>query len=124
MLSSWKGKIAIMKATTDLLTKLAIAFIALPLLGVILLNSAPVRTQAAGDAPQDVTAIYTAKCTICHGAKADKRFDAAKPETELVDAVMQGRKGEKPPFMPAYGTKGMTEDQAKALVTHMKSLKP
>ena len=37
--------------------------------------------------------------------------------------VINGKKGEKPPFMPAYEEKGVTEEQAKALVAHMKSLK-
>jgi hypothetical protein len=41
----------------------------------------------------------------------------------MVEAVLKGKKGEKPPNMPAYQEKGITEDQAKALVAHMKSLK-
>jgi hypothetical protein len=37
--------------------------------------------------------------------------------------VLKGKKGEKPPNMPGYEEKGINEDQAKALVAHMKSLK-
>jgi hypothetical protein len=35
----------------------------------------------------------------------------------------KGKKAEKPPNMPAYGEKGVTEDQATALVAYMKSIK-
>jgi len=71
----------------------------------------------------DAAGTYTAKCVACHGKAADKKFDAALPETEMVEAILKGKKGEKPPNMPAYAEKGITEDQAKALVAHMKSLK-
>ena len=41
----------------------------------------------------------------------------------LVQTTLDGKTAEKPPNMPAYKDKGMTREQAKALVTHMKSLK-
>lgn len=85
------------------------------------LISAAARVSNAQDF--DAAATYKAKCQACHGAAADKKFDAALPETELVQAVLKGKKGEKPPFMPAYGEKGINEEQAKALVAFMKSLK-
>ena len=44
-------------------------------------------------------------------------------DADLVQIVLKGKKPEKPPNMPAYEEKGITEDQAKALVAHMKSLK-
>jgi cytochrome c553 len=71
----------------------------------------------------DAAGTYTAKCVACHGKAAEKKFDAAKPEAEMVEAILKGKKGEKPPNMPAYAEKGITEDQAKALIAHMKSLK-
>jgi mono/diheme cytochrome c family protein len=71
----------------------------------------------------DAAATYKAKCVACHGATAEKRFDATVADADLVQFVMKGKKGEKPPFMPAYEEKGITEEQAKALVAHMKSLK-
>lgn len=71
----------------------------------------------------DATATYKAKCQACHGAAAEKKFDAAIPEAELVQVILKGKKGEKPPFMPAFGEKGINEEQAKALVAFMKSLK-
>ncbi len=71
----------------------------------------------------DAAATFKSKCVACHGAAAEKKFDATVPDADLVQIVLKGKKGEKPPFMPAYGEKGVTEDQAKALVAHMKSLK-
>ena len=85
------------------------------------LISAAARVDTAQDF--DAAATYKAKCQVCHGATAEKKFDATVADADLVQTVLKGRKGEKPPFMPAYGEKGVTEEQAKALVAHMKSLK-
>ena len=93
------------------------AFAAATLLGVGLLPT-PVRSN-----PDVAAATYTTKCVACHGAKAEKKFDATIAEDEMVKIVMTGKKMEKPPNMPAYSEKGITEDQAKALVAYMKSLK-
>jgi mono/diheme cytochrome c family protein len=71
----------------------------------------------------DAAATYKAKCVACHGAAAEKKFDATIPDADLVQIVLNGKKPEKPPNMPAYADKGITEDQAKALVAYMKSLK-
>ena len=71
----------------------------------------------------DAAAVYKTKCLACHGASAEKKFDATLADTDLVQAILKGKKGEKPPFMPAYEEKGINEEQAKALVAHMKSLK-
>lgn len=65
----------------------------------------------------------TSKCVVCHGAKAEKKFDATIAEDEMVKAILTGKKGEKPPNMPAYGEKGISADQAKSLIAYMKSLK-
>jgi cytochrome c5 len=73
--------------------------------------------------PSDTAAYYKAKCVMCHGKKAEKKFDASLTEDQMVEAVLKGKKGEKPPHMPAYGEKGVTADQAKALIAHMKELK-
>ncbi len=93
------------------------AFAAATLVGVGLLPM-PARSN-----PDDAAATYTTKCVACHGAKAEKKFDATIAEGEMVKTVLTGKKMEKPPNMPAYGEKGITEDQAKALVAYMKSLK-
>lgn len=71
----------------------------------------------------DATATYKAKCQACHGAAAEKKFDATVADADLVQAVLKGKKGEKPPNMPGYEEKGINEEQAKALVAYMKSLK-
>ena len=84
------------------------------------LISAAARVSPAQD---DAAATYKAKCQVCHGATAEKKFDATIPEADLVQAILKGKKGEKPPFMPAYEEKGINEEQAKALVAFMKSLK-
>ena len=63
------------------------------------------------------------KCVVCHGQKAEKKFDSAKSDDEHVQIILKGKKPEKPPNMPAYETKGITTDQAKALLDYMKSLK-
>lgn len=71
----------------------------------------------------DAAATYKGKCQVCHGAAAEKKFNGASADGELVQTVLKGKKGEKPPFMPAYEEKGINEEQAKALVALMKSLK-
>jgi mono/diheme cytochrome c family protein len=78
----------------------------------------------ANTAEFDAAKTYKSKCVACHGAKAEKKYDPAKPDDEQVQAILKGKKGEKPPNMPEYATKGVTEEQAKALVAHMKSLRP
>ena len=73
--------------------------------------------------PFDAAATFKTKCVACHGQKAEKKFDSSIADDQLIDIVMKGKKPEKPPNMPAYSEKGISEDQAKALVAHMKSLK-
>ena len=64
-----------------------------------------------------------AKCVICHGPKAEKKFDTALKDEEMVGIVLNGKKAEKPPNMPSYQAKGIAAEQAKALVDYMKQLK-
>ncbi len=85
--------------------------------------AAVVMVSAASLTVDDAAATYKAKCVACHGQKAEKKFDSSLPDEQLIDIVMKGKKPEKPPNMPAYGEKGVTEEQAKALVEHMKQLK-
>lgn len=88
---------------------------------VAALVSASSRQPA--DDPFDAAAMYKTKCVACHGQKAEKKFDGSLPVEQMIDAVMKGKKPEKPPNMPAYGEKGVTAEQAKGLVDHMKQLK-
>ncbi len=83
-----------------------------------------VVAAAQSDAqPSDTTAFYKAKCVMCHGKKAEKKFDASLTDDQLVEIVLKGKKAAKPPHMPGYAEKGVTAEQAKALVDHMKQLK-
>lgn len=84
-----------------------------------LMASVPART-----APQDDSAaLYKTKCFACHGATAEKKFDGTKADADLIQIVLKGKKMEKPPNMPGFEEKGITADQATALVTFMKSQK-
>lgn len=85
--------------------------------------AAVMMVSAASPTADDAAATYKAKCVACHGQKAEKKFDSSLPDEQLIDIVMKGKKPEKPPNMPAYGEKGVTAEQAKALVEHMKQLK-
>ncbi|MCM3900557.1 MAG: cytochrome c [Pyrinomonadaceae bacterium] len=71
----------------------------------------------------DTAAFYKAKCVACHGKSAEKKFDSSLPEEQLIDIVLKGKKAAKPPHMPGYGDKGVSSEQAKALIDHMKQLK-
>lgn len=103
------------------LKTMTLATVAAMLVGGFALISAAAGTETAQEF--DAAATYKAKCVACHGATAEKKFDATIADADLVQIVLKGKKGEKPPFMPAYGEKGINEEQAKALVAHMKSLK-
>jgi mono/diheme cytochrome c family protein len=101
--------------------KLAVAIAFPSLIAVLALLPMPAQT-ATQDQPAEAATTYKSKCAMCHGQKAEKKFDATVPEDQMVEAILKGKKVEKPPNMPAYGEKGITADQAKALVAHMKSL--
>jgi len=102
------------------ITKVLVALIILPLLAAALLSTTAVITKAAGD-DFDAAAVYKAKCAMCHGAKAEKKFDPSKPEEELIEAILKGKDGT--PKMPGFESKGVNPEQAKALIAYMKSLK-
>ena len=103
-------------------TKLiAIIFFALPFLLLMIFKVTPAKV-AANNA-EDPAAAYKAKCVACHLPTASKFYDPAKADEEHVVTIMKGKKGEKPPFMPGYEAKGMTEDEAKGLAAYMRGLK-
>ena len=74
-------------------------------------------------AADDGAAIYKSKCAMCHGQTAEKKFDATKADDDLIQIVLNGKQAEKPPNMPKFADRGITADQAKALVGFMKSQK-
>ena len=98
--------------------KIAAALIGIPLVAAALLISVPARTS-----DDDTAALYNTKCKMCHGATAEKKIDKTKADDALIPIVLEGKTMEKPPNMPAFKEKGITADQAKALVGYMKSLK-
>jgi len=99
--------------------RIAAALFGIPLVATVLLISVPARTTSDDDA----AALYKTKCAMCHGATAEKKVDKTKADDELIQTVLKGKKLEKPPNMPAFEERGITADQAKALVGYMKSLK-
>ncbi len=108
-----------MKVSITRWMKLAFVLASVMAAAIFLVTSVPARS-----APQeDGAGLYKTKCVACHGATAEKKFDATKADDELIQTVLKGRKLEKPPNMPAYEEKGITADQAKTLVAFMKSQK-
>lgn len=100
------------------LKKLAFALAGTMVAATFLIAAAPARTT-----DDDTAALYKTKCFACHGATAEKKFDATKADDEVIQIVLKGKKAEKPPNMPAFEEKGITADQAKGLVAFMKSQK-
>ena len=107
--------------TSNRIKYLAIIFFAAPMLTVTLFGGSDGMVVSAMG--EDPAVTYKAKCAMCHSAKAEKFFDPSKAEDAHVEAILKGRKGEKPPYMPGFEAKGMTVDDAKALVTYMKGLR-
>ncbi|HKU74032.1 MAG TPA: cytochrome c [Pyrinomonadaceae bacterium] len=86
--------------------------------GMIVVSAAQSAVQ-----PSDTAAYYKAKCLMCHGKKAEKKFNTSLTDDQLLEIVLKGKKAAKPPHMPAYAEKGVTAEHAKALIEHMKQLK-
>jgi mono/diheme cytochrome c family protein len=113
----WKKGFGLIMKTLKVMTLTAItaAFFA----AVVMVTAAP---RTTGDEQFDASATYKAKCVACHGPKAEKKFDVAKSDADHAQVVLKGKKMEKPPNMPGYEEKGITLDQANALVVYMKSI--
>ncbi|HYW72646.1 MAG TPA: cytochrome c [Pyrinomonadaceae bacterium] len=102
------------------LTKKAIAAgvpLALTVAGMVMAGPKPKKHQF------DPAATYKSKCAGCHGATAEKKFDPTKSDDELVQIILKGKKGDKPPNMPEYETKGINADHAGQILAHMKTLR-
>src|SRR3989449_9841733 len=99
--------------------RIAAALFGIPVVATVFLISVPARTTSDDDA----AALNKTKCAMCQGATAEKKVDKTKADDELTQTVLKGKKLEKPPNMPAFEERGITADQAKALVGFMKSLK-
>jgi len=106
----------------NLIKFIAIAAVAVPMILVGMFRTEPVRVFAS--TPQeDAAAIYKKQCALCHKANAEKFFNTELTDEAMVESIMKGKKGEKPPNMPAFGEKGITAEQAKVLVGHMRQLR-
>ena len=103
-----------------LLRNITITITAIFLFTMVFLSVTPAQGEAQ---PSDPAAYYKAKCQMCHGPKAEKKFDPALTDEQYIDVILKGKKPEKPPNMPAYGEKGVTPEQAKALLEYMKQLR-
>ncbi|MFL6333533.1 MAG: c-type cytochrome [Pyrinomonadaceae bacterium] len=111
-----------MQDRTKLMKLLVVALVAL--LATFLRAPASARTGAVVAGNFDAAAAYTSmKCATCHGKKAEKKFDKTKTDGALAEIVLKG-KDAKPLKMPAYEAKGVTPEQAAALVAHMRALHP
>src|ERR1043166_8294865 len=79
--------------------------------------------RAQGEAqPSDPAAYYKAKCVACHGPKAEKKFDPALTDDQYIDAILKGKKPEKPPNMPAYGERGVRGEKEKGPLEYRKKV--
>lgn len=108
-----------------------IAAIALPVCAVAVFNANQVRAVSstsyvaaiANLTDDDVAAQYKKQCAMCHKPTAEKFFEPSKMDEALVEIVLKGKKAEKPPNMPGFEEKGMTNDQAKLLVAYMRQIR-
>lgn len=92
----------------------AIAALVSAVFVVALMMTGPTPTANAAD----VAATYKGKCVACHGAKAEKAFNPAKSDADLLNAMLKGVK----PKMPSY-EKSLGAETSKALVAYMKQLR-
>jgi mono/diheme cytochrome c family protein len=97
-----------------------ITLFVLPVIALAIFNTKPIGTIVSA---ADAAETYKTKCAMCHSPKAEKLFDSTKTDEVLTEIIMKGKKGEKPPFMPGFEAKGMTADEAKALIIYMRKLK-
>jgi mono/diheme cytochrome c family protein len=96
---------------------------ALAVLTGVGLSSLLISAQSGQKESFDPAAYYQTNCGECHGKEAQKKFEPALPESQLIDAILNGEKMETPPDMPAFGEKGVNEVRARALLAYMKSIR-
>lgn len=111
-----------MKSNINRVKLPAVALVAVAFLMTLVLTPAAARTSV-DNKPFDAAAVYKSKCASCHGKQAEKKFDKTKTDDALSEVVLKG-KDAKPLKMPAYETKGVTPEQAGALVAQMRTLNP
>lgn len=104
---------------TNRIKILMMAIITIPLLAMVAFTVP--NTKSFSNNVDDVEDVYKTKCGKCHKSDATgiKWFDPARTDAELVESVMKGKK-----FMKGFEAKGMTTEEAQALVTYMRTLEP
>jgi mono/diheme cytochrome c family protein len=103
--------------------KLAFVTLIILPLGMFFAIRGNMAVSAVTISRDDLAVTYKAKCAMCHTQKAEKYFDPEKADAELIETILKGKKGEKPPYMPGFESKGMTEEEAGALTTYMRTLR-
>jgi mono/diheme cytochrome c family protein len=93
---------------------------------IILTVIALLSMSCAAFAAEDGAAIYKTKCAGCHGPDGAGKVGPAVKGTALTDPqiddlLTKGAVGKKAPH--GKGVAGLTDDQAKAVATYVKSLK-
>jgi mono/diheme cytochrome c family protein len=114
---SQKGDVK-MKLSTKRIKLTAITTVSTLALAVSFTVQPATRAAVAAD---DAATIYAGKCKMCHGAAAEKNFDATLADADLLKAIAEGATSKDGKKMPAF--KSINEETAKALVEYMKSLK-
>lgn len=109
---------------TNKIKLIAIALFLIPMLALIVFKANTTAVHAINaDSDEATIASYKKNCMACHGPTALKLYDPELTMEEQVEAILKGKKGQKPPHMPAYETKGINAEQALALAEHMKALR-
>jgi len=90
---------------------------------VIVFAISVARQVRADSQTFDPKAYFQSRCSSCHGSRAERRFNPDLPEQQMVDAILNGRKAERPPDMPGFAARGINVEQAKALIAYMRTLK-
>lgn len=104
---------------------LAIILFVIPVLALAFFKVSPTHVAANVNKKDDaeIAEFYKKNCALCHKPTAEKFFDPAQTDEEMVEIVLNGKKMEKPPHMPAYKEKAVTEEKAKALIEYMRKLR-
>lgn len=83
--------------------------------------------SAVAFAGADGTVLFKQKCIACHGATASGARDLTTPtvqkltDEQLADFILNGGPAKKPAHI--FKAKGLTDADAKALVTYIRSIK-
>jgi mono/diheme cytochrome c family protein len=90
--------------------------------GMGMMGPLPSGTAVTTGSP---AALYQANCAVCHGAARRGLVGPAllpstltRDDAFYVDTITNGRPGT---AMPAWGARGLTQDQIRALVAYLKS---